>query len=137
MISLPSALENREDSFDRIREVLEQHRFSLGGNWDYDHGCFDRSLDEAQKVWLRIPFRVTEGHADSETKFSDAVIQIGTPFVLKHVYNEKLDPEAPVQVTGGLFNQFQEPADKDADVEDVWVDKASELLKEVEKALVH
>jgi hypothetical protein len=131
---LQSTIENKEEAFDSVRNYLHGYEFTLGGNWDYEHGSFDRHLDEAHKVWLRIPFQVTQGVLDGDTDDTDAMIQIGTPFVLKHVYNEGLDKEAHVHASAGsLIDQFQEPVDKDAPVEEQWVSKAERLLKEVEQ----
>ncbi|NOU92154.1 hypothetical protein GC093_02745 [Paenibacillus sp. LMG 31456] len=132
MIPLKFELVDREEAFDEIRNYLHEFDFSLGGNWDYEHGYFDRHLDEAHKVWLRIPFEVTHGALDGDADSTDAIIHLGTPFVLKHIYNEGLDKEAKVNFTGAMIDQFQEPIDKDAPVEDQWVDKAKELLQKVE-----
>ncbi|MFH5185881.1 YugN family protein [Paenibacillus sp. TAB 01] len=135
MIPLQSGLVNREEAFDQVREALHRFEFALGGNWDYDHGYFDRYLDEAHKVWLRIPFQVTHGALDGDTEATDAIIRLGEPFVLKHLYNEGLDREAQVNTLGALVNQFQEPVDKDAAVEDKWVQQAKRLLTEVEHSM--
>lgn len=102
---LDSALENREEAFVNFSSYMNDHGFSLGGNWDYEHGYFDRSLDEGQKVWLRIPFQVTHGSFDGESSGSDAVIRIGQPFLLN-----------------------------DAPVEDAWLEKAESVLRETEQA---
>lgn len=133
MIPLDSSIINREEGFDQARHYLHKFDFTLGGNWDYDHGYFDRSLDEANKVWLRIPFNVTHGALDGDTDATNAIVRFGTPFVLKHIYNEGLDKEAQISTYGALVNQFQEPVDKDAPVEDEWVSKAKEILRKVEK----
>ncbi|WP_028551158.1 YugN-like family protein [Paenibacillus sp. UNC451MF] len=132
MIPLDSALVNREEAYDQIRDYLHDHQFTLGGNWDYDHGYFDRAIDNENKVWLRIPFGVTHGALDGDTNSTDAIIRIGSPFVLKHLYNEGLDKEAQVNTYGALVDQFQEPVDKDAPVDDEWVSKAKSILREVE-----
>jgi hypothetical protein len=137
MRTLASALENHVDGFDRMKDVLQQHQFTLGGNWDYDHGSFDRNLDEANQVWLRIPFQVKAGSIDSEDSSNpDTTVQIGTPFVLKHVYNEGLDSGAEPRIYTALFDQFQEPVDKDASVESHWVEQARQILSQVESSLV-
>jgi hypothetical protein len=133
MKSLESKLEHVQESFDSVRANLHKHEFTLGGNWDYDHGYFDRNLDEAQKVWLRIPFQVITGRLEGDTEATDAFVQIGTPFVLKHLYNEGLDSGAQAETYGALVDQFQAPVDSDADLEDPWIQKASALLKEVER----
>lgn len=132
MIPLESNLVQRTEDFDQVRNYLHNFEFTLGGNWDYEHGFFDRFLDEGHKVWLRIPFEVTHGMLDGDSDANDAVIQIGTPFVLKHVYNEGLDKEGKFQTVGALVNQFQDPLDQDASVEEKWVEKAQSLLNKVE-----
>ncbi|MBP1154376.1 MULTISPECIES: YugN family protein [unclassified Paenibacillus] len=137
MIPLESTLVNRKENFDQVRNYLHEHEFALGGNWDYEHGSFDRYLDESHLVWLRIPFQVIHGVLDGDSDSTDAIVQIGTPFVLKHVYNEGLDKEAQMRVTGALIDQFQEPLDKDAQVEDKWVDQANSLLNELERGWKH
>ncbi|WP_409344891.1 YugN family protein [Paenibacillus sp. MBLB4367] len=136
MIPLSSKLENVEDAFVNVYAYLGDEQFSLGGNWDYDHGFFDRNLDEEQKVWLRLPFQVTHGTMEGESDQSDAVIKFGQPFVLKHVYNEGLDNRAEAKVLGALVDQFQKPVDSDAEVEPGWVRQAEDVLREVEKGML-
>lgn len=136
MVPLHSPLESREEAFVNMSRSLAEHNFTLGGNWDYDHGCFDRNLDEAQKVWIRIPFQVTHGTFDGDSPQSDAVIQLGQPYVLKHLYKQDVDDsEAGANVVGALVNQFQEPEDKDAEIETHWVEQAKQVLREVESKL--
>jgi hypothetical protein len=135
VIVLESSLDGREDAYDPIRDYLHRFEFILGGSWDYDHGYFDRTLDEGHKVWLRIPFQVTHGALDGDSESTDAIIRIGSPFVLKHVYNEGLDKEAQVRTYGALIDQFQEPLEDDARIENIWVDKAKELLQKVESGM--
>jgi hypothetical protein len=132
MIALTSSLENQVEEFVYLNDFLSNYEFTLGGNWDYEHGYFDRSLDAANKVWLRIPFQVTSGTMDGISDDSDAVVQLGAPFVLKHIYNEGLDAEAVPNVYGALINQFQEPLNSDAAVETHWTDQANQILQEVE-----
>lgn len=136
MVPLESTLIGRKEAFDQVREFLNTKEFSLGGNWDYEHGYFDRYLDEAHKVWLRIPFQVTHGELDGNMEETAAVIQIGSPFVLKHVYNEGTDKNARAGFVTSLVNQFQDPLDKDASVEKEWVSQAQSILKEVESGWV-
>ncbi|MCQ6558657.1 YugN family protein [Paenibacillus mendelii] len=133
MIPLSSKLEATEQEFVEMRTKLENYQFSLGGSWEYDHGSFDRALDEANKVWLRLPFDVINGNLDAETEDNDAKIRFGQPFVLKHVYNEGLSSEAQPRTVGSLIDQFQTPTDPDAEIEAHWVDKAKHVLGEVEQ----
>lgn len=132
MMPLSSTLESREHTFSETRNMLEQHQFALGGDWDYTHGSFDRYLDEAHKVWLRIPFVVINGHVDDTTEDNAALIRLGTPYVLKHVYHEGNDDEASVRVIGALFDQFQAPLNPDAPIEPKWIDEAKQKLSQVE-----
>lgn len=137
MIPIPSDLENKEAAFTDVSEGLGRYEFTLGGNWEYDHGYFDRYLDDAHKVWVRVPFRVTSGTFEGDAAGSDAVIRLDRPFVLKHVYNEGLDLKADAMVYKALVDQFQTPVDKDAEVEDQWVAEAKALLREVEASVLH
>lgn len=133
MQSIPSSLTSQEQEFVVVSNALSEHGFSLGGNWDYDRGSFDCALDgEAQKVWLRLPFDVTNGNLDSETQENDAKIRFGEPYVLKHIYNEGLDKEAQPGVFSAAFSQFSDPVDPDAKIESRWIDEAKRKLREVE-----
>ncbi|MFD2671343.1 YugN family protein [Marinicrinis sediminis] len=136
MYPISSTIENRQDRYMAIHEALKQQGFSLGGNWDYAHGCFDRALEEGQKVWLRIPFQVVSGTFDGLQDDPDAQIQLGTPYVLKHVYQEGLDGEARIRTYGAMLDQFQAPVDADAEVEKKWIDSAEKLLARIEQAFV-
>lgn len=132
MHSLSSTLTSQVTDYLESKEALVGHGFSLGGNWDYDHGSFDCSLDEANKVWLRLPFNVTVGNLDGEAPQSDTQIQFGEPYVLKHVYNEGSDREAQPRALGSLVDQFSDPVDPDDQIESHWIDRAKIKLNEVE-----
>ncbi|MBW7459566.1 YugN family protein [Paenibacillus sepulcri] len=137
MIPLSSKLESREHEFSQMKNALEEHEFALGGSWSYEGGSFDRFLDEAHKVWLRLPFDVVSGNVDSESDDNHARIKMGQPFVLRHVYNEGLDEDTVPRVMGGLINQFQGPTDPDAEIDSKWIDKAKHVLGEVEQLFPH
>ncbi|KRF21480.1 YugN family protein [Paenibacillus sp. Soil787] len=136
MKKLSSSLEQVKESFDSVREHLHEFDFALGGNWDYDHGYFDHYLDEEHLVWLRIPFQVLTGRIDGDAESTDAIVEVGTPFVLKHVYNKGLDQGAEAETYGALIDQFQTPLDPDAKIEDKWVKEAAGLLHKVEEAWI-
>jgi hypothetical protein len=125
------SLENKEDVFEAFRNKLLAEGFIIGGNWDYDHGYFDRALDGVDKVYLRIPFQVTKGQFDGESTNPDTYVQLGTPFVLKHLYEEGLDQDADTGLFSSMVDQFQDPVDPDAPIEDQWVEKAKEVLRQV------
>lgn len=135
MIPLQFRFENEQCGLAEARDALHELQFVLGGGWDYDRGSFDRALDEEDKVWLRLPFSVVNGKLDSEKVDSEATIQWGQPFVLKHLYNEGNDPAAEMETVGALFDQFQKPVDPDAAVEPHWQEKGQQLLEQAEGKL--
>ncbi|RED63897.1 YugN family protein [Cohnella lupini] len=132
MHALPSTLTSQVQDYLNSKDALTEQGFTLGGNWDYDHGSFDCALDEAKKVWLRLPFDVTVGNLDIESPESDTKIQFGEPFVLKHVYNEGLDKEAQPRAVGALMDQFSDPVDPDDEIESNWIEQAKKKLSQVE-----
>lgn len=133
MVPLESELQNVETSVQEASRIMNQYHFSLGGNWEYDHGYFDRNLDEEQKVWIRFPFQVTKGRLDSESANEGTEIRFGSPFVLKHLYNEGLEEEAQMNTYGALVNQFQTPTDPDASIDEKWLEQASEIMREMDR----
>ncbi|GAA4727049.1 hypothetical protein GCM10023228_37830 [Brevibacillus fulvus] len=133
MQTIESRLNGVEGTLGVILETLAPEGFTLA-NWDYTKGYLDCKLDEKGMVFLRLPIKVEEGMLDNE----DALIKLGTPFVLKHVYRDGLETEIGYDIgapVAALVNQFQQPADKDAPVEQKWIDKAQELLCKVEQML--
>lgn len=137
MIPLQSRIEHVQDSFVTVQEKLQPYGFTLGGNWDYDHGYFDRSLDEQHTVWLRIPFQVTRGNLEGDTgTHENTMIELGTPFVLKHLYEDNIDHEGRSGAIRALVDQFQEPVDADAAVEGDWIRIAEQELSKAESALL-
>lgn len=137
MITIETALENVVDDYRDIHEQFEKYGFCLGGNWEYTHGFLDKHLDSERKVWLRVPMHVTSGSLDGEANNCEAVVKLGKPFVFGHLYNEGLSDEASLNVVGGLLNQFQEPVEQDAPVQDRWVQQAEQVIRQVERDLVH
>jgi hypothetical protein len=134
MIPLQSQLTSSLRDFHPVRDALAGRGFALGGAWDYLNGSFDCALDEENKVWLRLPFQVTEGHLDGESPDADAQIRFDSPYVLKHLYNEGVDAEAQPRALGAMLDQFQDPVDADAEIEPRWLDKARQRLREAETA---
>src|SRR4051812_26840726 len=104
MIPISSVLQSQDLMYLETKSLMETQQFTLGGNWEYENGSFDRALDDENKVWLRIPFEVFNRHIDSETADDNTMIRLGTPYVLKHLYNEGNDPTASVRVMGAMFD---------------------------------
>jgi len=135
LIAIESKLTNRELDLAELQGALERLDFTLGGNWEYDRGCFDKRLDgEKQTVWLRVPFEVVHGRLDPDAPEPGTRVVVGAPFVLRHLYNPGDDHAAEFYTLGALVNQFQAPIDPDAAVADADVTKAKEVLQEVEAA---
>jgi len=115
-----------------LSKQFGQFDFVLGGNWDYDHGSFDRIVaeDGESTIYLRVPFEVTEGELDAP----DAKVVFGTPYVIKHVAqaDTTLNEEG---LDSGLMNQFQEPADPDASLDPRWAEEGRRLVEEVSRSL--
>ena len=132
MITLQSKLENSEQYYAQFRTALEPLGFHLGGNWDYEHGYFDKALDDENKVWLRLPFIAVNGDFDEQSR--DIYIRLGKPFILNHLYQDNND-EASMSPLGSLVNQFQEPVDVDAPVDEEWIDQGVRELRKAEKAV--
>lgn len=132
MYPISSSLTSQTRDYVPFREAAERKGFTLGGNWDYDHGSFDCALDTMNKVWLRLPFQVTRGSLDSEMPDVDVRILLGEPYVLKHVYNEGLDKEAHPRAMGAMLDQFSDPVDADADIEPNWIEEAKRKIREIE-----
>lgn len=133
MREITSSLTGKQGIFDAWRETLREENFNLA-NWDYYNGYFDRQLDEKSTVFLRLPIDTIEGQLDEP----DAVVKFGVPFVLKHLYQTDNDPDigyASGPLIAASVNQFQEPADKDAPVEDGYVDRAEAILRRLEQRL--
>lgn len=132
LIPLTSPLEGITDDFMTIDRFFNDEGFVLGGGYEYDHGYYDKALDwendNAHQAYLRIPVTAIEGSIGTRK----ATLQIGKPFVLKHEYQKGLDDHVSIGLLSGSFNQFAEPADKDADVEQKWVQRAQSELKQLE-----
>lgn len=133
MIRVESKLSGIETDYKTLQETLERNGFTLGGNWEYSKGCYDRALDgEKQTVWLRIPFDVPNGNFDPSASDERTRLTIGTPVVVKHQYNEGDDHSSETGVISGLVNQFQPPTDPNAPVDEQYVKKAEAIVRELE-----
>ena len=57
---------------------------------------------------MRIPFEAEDGQLDSQ----NATVKLGTPFLLRHVYQEALDDYVVQGNFRASFDQFAEPKEK-------------------------
>jgi hypothetical protein len=125
-----TALENQKGSFEEIQQLLQEQGFEVGGNWEYDHGYFDRKLKgHPGYLFLRIPIFVEQG-AFGE---NEAEVRLGTPLLLRHKYQIGNDDQVNIGVITASVNQFQEPVDPDASLKQEDVEGAIKLIQQLEK----
>ncbi|HLO11668.1 MAG TPA: YugN-like family protein [Pseudoneobacillus sp.] len=132
MIEISSKIEGKHYDLYKLEQILKPMGYSVGGNWDYDHGSFDYKLDdEVGYQFLRVPFKAIDGQLDSR----NCTVELQKPFLLSHKYQIGIDDHAEIGNVSATFNQFQEPVDKDASFPDKYIDLGKSLVKELEIAL--
>jgi hypothetical protein len=132
MIEIPSKVEGMKFDLYKLEQLLKPAGYSIGGNWDYDHGAFDYKLnDEDSYQFLRVPFNAIDGQLDKR----NCTVQLGRPFILSHNYENNLEEDASNGLFSSTFNQFQGPVDKDAQVPDRFTEVGKALVKELENIL--
>ncbi|MGG0716028.1 YugN-like family protein [Robertmurraya massiliosenegalensis] len=132
MIEIPSSIEGGEYHLNDLERLLKPIGYTIGGNWDYDHGYFDYKMDDQEGYqFLRLPFQVVEGQLDS----SVCTVKLGRPFLLAHEYEGGVDEEADVGNFSASFDQFQSPENKDAPIPDPFIDTGRVLVSELESIL--
>lgn len=116
MLELETTLEGQTSYYGIVRDCIQDLGYHLGGNWDYESGCFDHVLcrEEGETIYVRIPFLVTDGELDDY----DASISFEKPYIIKHVVNLGLDREGDSLIDATGFSQFQTPLDKDGKITD-------------------
>lgn len=134
MIEIPSKLDGQSFALYDLELKLKPLGYSIGGNWEYDHGSFDYKINsEEDYQYLRLPFVATAGQLDA----SNTTVRLGTPFLLSHKYQIGLDDHAKIGNFSASFNQFQEPKDKDATFPSEYIDLGKELVSELEAKLLN
>ncbi len=131
MQPIHSSLTGKLGTYGYFRDSLAPDGFTLA-NWDYRKGYLDRQLDDKAMVFLRLPVDVKEGELDNP----EALLELGTPFVLKHVYQTGVEENIGYSATPAaapLMNQFQEPINKDAPLDRSWVEKAEAIVRDLEQ----
>lgn len=135
LLRLQTDLEGKTAFFGDIQDHLKQLGYDLGGNWDYDKGCFDSILSskEGETIYLRVPFLVLNGELDEY----DASIKFQTPYVIKHEVNIGLDKDEHSLASATGFNQFQDPINKDGQIEQKskWENAGEEAVKQIVRYL--
>ncbi|MBM7704653.1 YugN-like family protein [Metabacillus iocasae] len=133
MIELSSKLEGQSFTLYQLEDQLKPLGYSIGGNWDYDHGYFDYKIDdEVGYQFLRIPFQAVDGQLDSR----GTTVKFGTPYLLSHKYQIGLDDNVHVGNANASFDQFSEPQDPDASFPEKYISIGKELVAELEATLL-
>lgn len=133
MIEIQSKIEGLHYDLYKLEQLLKPLGYSIGGNWDYDHGYFDYKIDDKEGYqFLRLPFQAIDGQLDEK----NCTVMLRRPFLLSHLYQSGLDDHAYIGNASASFDQFQEPVEKDASFPEKYVDTGKALVQELEMALV-
>ncbi|MGG0670926.1 YugN family protein [Sporosarcina koreensis] len=131
MLKLQTGLEGQTASFGVVSDCIRELGYHMGGNWDYDQGCFDHILcqEGGETIYIRIPFIVTDGVLDHY----EASIKFGTPYIIKHVVHVGLDRDESSLLDATGFSQFQQPIDKDGKIIDKnrWIHAGEVAVKDL------
>ncbi|PEE42778.1 hypothetical protein COL91_15895 [Bacillus pseudomycoides] len=135
LIPIQSNLEGHTYALFKLEEVLKPLGYSIGGNWDYEKGCFDYKIDEEDGYqFLRVPFTAVEGELD----VPGVVVRLDTPYLLSYVYQDELDDQVNTLAAGASgLDQFAEPQDADGNIKRKYIDIGKALVKELEKHLIN
>lgn len=126
-----TSMENFEAPFAQIRQFFHEQGYDEGGNWDYDHGYFDRKLAESPGyLFIRVPVYVKEGEFGED----DALVRLGRPFLLRHKYQIGNDDYVNISVVNASYNQFAEPEDKDASLTEEEIEETREMIRQLDQA---
>ena len=131
MLKLQTELEGKTASFGIVSDCIRGLGYNMGGNWDYDKGCFDHILcqEGGETIYIRIPFVVTNGELDNY----EASIKFGTPYIIKHVVHVGLDRDGDSLLDATGFSQFQQPIDKDGKIinKNRWIHAGEVAVKDL------
>ncbi|MEC1606035.1 YugN-like family protein [Bacillus halotolerans] len=133
MITIPSAIDGQPFLLQELEQVMKPLGYVINGGWEYDHGYFDYKIDDRDGyLFLRIPVNAIQGSLDER----GAAVRIGTPFMLRQVFQAGLDDHAEGGSFQSLFNQFSEPERRDAEIDPAYLDIGASLVKELEDVLL-
>ncbi|ARK31880.1 YugN-like family protein [Halalkalibacter krulwichiae] len=139
MITLQSTVEGKQFKLKELEDKLKPLGYSIGGGWEYDHGYFDYKIDDENGyTFLRVPFRAIDGELEQR----GVTVQVGTPFLLNHKYQDSLDDNPDVfnglvrMTWNSSINQFQEPVEKDGTIDQKYMPTATSLIEELELTLL-
>ncbi|WP_369902908.1 YugN family protein [Bacillus manliponensis] len=76
-------IENIVVDFNRLTEVMEEHRFVLAGQWDYERVTYDYKFEVLQHVYY---LRIRGVAAKGDIGGSHAEVKLLAPLLGKHYY---------------------------------------------------
>lgn len=133
MYRIPSKIEGKQFPLYKLEQILKPNGYSIGGGWDYDQGYFDFKMsNDGGYHFLRVPFTPVNGQLDTR----GVVVQLGTPFILHHVYQDGIDEQGDVGAVAATVDQFAEPKDEDGEIHKKYIDFGKELVRELELILL-
>jgi hypothetical protein len=133
MFELQSKVEGKQFELYKLEQKLKPIGYTIGGNWDYDHGAFDYKLnDEESYQFLRVPFTAVDGELDT----NGCTVEIGRPYLLSHQYEYGIDEHGDTGNFSASLNQFQAPTDSDADIPTQYIDRGKRLVADLENVLL-
>ncbi|WML47109.1 YugN-like family protein [Neobacillus sp. PS3-34] len=133
MIELPSKVEGKHFDLYKLEQKLKPMGYTVGGNWEYDHGYFDYEIDDKVGYqFVRLPFKSIDGQLDAR----NCTVELGRPFILSHKYQRGLDDHAETGTFSGTLNQFSEPVDSDASIPDEFIDRGKGIVDRLEAILI-
>lgn len=134
MYELQSQINGLEMKEKDMERQLQPLGYDLGGGWEYDHGYMDYKIADEDNgyLFLRIPFFATEGEVGS----GNATVVLEAPFLLSHKFEAGINEDAG-PVFSALWNQFSSPEEKDAYVDENYVQEGKRLVRQLEETLLH
>lgn len=124
-----TSIENYQGHYGALRDFFNEQGYEVGGNWDYDHGYFDKKLaDSPGYLFIRIPVFAQIGEFGQD----DAVVKVGRPLLLRHKYQIGNDDYVDMTVTNASVNQFSEPQDPDASLKNEEVENTQQLIHQLD-----
>ncbi|PFO04677.1 hypothetical protein COJ85_11640 [Bacillus sp. AFS076308] len=133
MFEIPSKVEGKQFELYKLEQKLKPIGYTIGGNWDYDHGAFDYKLnDEGSYQFLRVPFTAVDGELDNK----GCTVEIGRPFLLAHQYEYGIDEHGDTGNFSASLNQFQAPIDQDANIAAQFIDQGKKLVTQLEASIL-
>lgn len=128
MIPIQTDITGKNTQFGYLMDHIESYGFTIGGDWDYDHGYIDHILSRVggNTIYLRLPFIVTDGQMDSY----QTEIRFLQPFIVEHIVHVGLDQEDNSLLDATGFSQFQTPLAKDAPItnQTKWIQAGEQII---------